>query len=380
MKRYLSLLVFVVLLTGCVSTEILPIEDHSHILSGEILGLQTHPLPTSDVLQVNNDMKDWVKKHTRASTNARARLRHLIQGLIDDGLLTLEYDENLTHTAIETFERRKGNCLSFSMLFVALARQADLNVTFQMVDIPPSFSSTGELVMLNNHINVLVRRIRSDSQFHQNHVVDFNTAEYDGNYDTRRVTDSYATALYHSNVGVEFMRNSDHTNAFLHFKKGIQLDHKVPGIWTNLGALYSQAGHHDHAIDAYLQALTLSPTYKSALVNLAGSLEALDRHDEADHYRNRSRFYQRLNPYFHYQNARKHYAEGKLDLALRDLGTAINIKDDEHQFYSLKGMIHLAMGEQDLASESYLEAMEKAQRAEASERYGNKLRVLRNES
>lgn len=87
----------------------------------------------------------------------------------------------------------------------------NLDVTFQMVDIPPSFRADGEMILLNNHINVLVRGVRSDVNFLQAYVVDFNTAEYNGNYDTRKVTDNYAIALYYSNVAVESMqaRNSE---------------------------------------------------------------------------------------------------------------------------------------------------------------------------
>ena len=51
------------------------------------------------------------------------------------------YDE-ITRTASETFRARRGNCLSFSNMFVAMARDVGLDVQFQEVEIPPDWTST----------------------------------------------------------------------------------------------------------------------------------------------------------------------------------------------------------------------------------------------
>ena len=54
------------------------------------------------------------------------RLAHYVFG--DDGL-ALEYDNEVTRTVAQVYQDRKANCLSFTLLFVALAREAGLDRT-----------------------------------------------------------------------------------------------------------------------------------------------------------------------------------------------------------------------------------------------------------
>jgi hypothetical protein len=115
------------------------------VLFGEVIDISG--IRTDGILALNDEMRNYVASKVKANQPARSRLKKLIRGMIEDGLLTLDYDPNLTYTAIETFQNRQGNCLSFSILFASLAREANLDVTFQMVDIPPSFRADGEIIL-----------------------------------------------------------------------------------------------------------------------------------------------------------------------------------------------------------------------------------------
>lgn len=296
--------------------------------------------------------------------------------MIDDGFLTLDYDPNLTYTAIETFENRRGNCLSFSILFAALAREANLDLTFQMVDIPPSFRADGELILLNNHINVLVTGVRRDSRHVGEYVVDFNTAEYNGNYHTRKVADNYAIALYFSNVAVESMQAGKSRKAFRYLKKGIETDPAIAGLWVNLGVLYSRNGHDDMAAQAYEQALRIQPSNKSALMNLTSVLHRLGREEEAAHYSRKVAYYRDRNPYYYYFKAQTAYRENELEDALAYVTKAIRLKRDEHQFYFLLGRIHYQMKEYELAAKDYKKARDMAENAQLISGYTRKIQAL----
>lgn len=349
------------------------------LLSGQVLFgevIDVSDLRTDEIMALNDDLRDYVASKVGDDRQARSRLRKLISGMIEDGLLTLEYDANRTYTAIETFETRQGNCLSFSILFFALAREADLDVTFQMVDIPPSFSADGESILLNNHINVLVRGVRSDVNFLRTYVVDFNTAEYNGNYDTRKVTDNYAIALYYSNVAVESMQAGDLREAFRYLKKGIESDPAIAGLWVNLGVLYSRYKQYNMAEQAYRQALSVQPSNKSALVNLSIALHHLGREEESEYYSKKVAYYRDRNPYYHYLQAQTAYQENELDAALVYLAEAIKLKKDEHQFYYLRGLIHYKMKEFDLAARDYEKARDTAERAQLISGYTRKLQAL----
>ena len=349
------------------------------LLSGEVLFgqvIDVSDIRADGILALNDEMRNFVAAKVGDDPQARSRLRKLVRGMIDDGLLTLDYDANLTYTATETFNSRHGNCLSFSLLFAALAREAGLDATFQMVDIPPSFRADGELILLNNHINLRIKGVRRDINFAGDYVVDFNTAEYNGNYDTRKVDDNYAIALYYSNVAVESMQAADWQTAFRYLKKGIETDPGIAGLWVNLGVLYSRNEQLDKAVRAYEQALSVQPSNRSALVNMASALHDLGREEEAEYFSKQVTYYRNRNPYYHYSLAQTAYQEQRTDDAIGHLAEAVKLKDDEHQFYFLRGLIYEQLEDYDFAARSYRKAKDTAEKADLVSGYTRKLQAL----
>lgn len=377
--KHVHLLVLGVWLAACTPLVVSAPDSTDDLLSGHALfgeSIDTSDINSDEILATNDDMRDYVAAKMKRNSPARSRLKSLIGGMIDDGLLTLDYDPNLTYTAIQTFQNRQGNCLSFSILFAALAREANLDVTFQIVDIPPSFRADGEMILLNNHINVLVEGVRSDVNFTRDYVVDFNSAEYNGNYDTRKVTDNYAVALYYSNLAVESMQDGNRRDAFRYLKKGIATDPDIAGLWVNLGVLYSRQEYYDLAVKAYRQALSIQPSNRSALVNLARAFDLLGREEESRFYSKKVAYYRDRNPYYHYGQAQTAYQRNEFDDALANVAEAIRLKDDEHQFYYLRGLVYHQMKEYTLAARNYEKARDTAEKAQLVAGYTRKLKAL----
>lgn len=333
-------------------------------------------LPDEDVLALDDEMRAYAHAKVGDLPQPGARLRALLKGMIEDGLLDLDYEPNLTSTARETFHRRQGNCLSFSNLFVALAREVDLDVSFQMVDIPPAWLHSGEMMMLNNHINILIKGIRYGARYRRDHVVDFNSEEFNGNYATRVVGDEYAFALYYSNKAVEAMQRADNRSALIYLTKGINAKADIAGLWVNLGALYSSNGLYNHAQAAYHKALSIKPSNKSALVNLARLHKHLGNTELAEYYDKRVHYYLLRNPYYHYFLAKKAYGEEKYAQAIAELKLAFKLKDDEHQFYYLRGLIYFKTGEPSLARKSIATASDYAIYEKLKKTYMRKIAAI----
>ena len=121
--------------------------------------------------------------------------------MVTSGLMSIDYDDSATKTALQTFHDRVGNCMSFTSLFVVLAREAGLQVTFQKVAVPPIWQADSDLIILNDHVNALVRQ-----KFEKRVVVDFNATELKANYETEPVSDTYAQALYFNNIAMDALR------------------------------------------------------------------------------------------------------------------------------------------------------------------------------
>jgi Flp pilus assembly protein TadD len=325
------------------------------LLSGAVFGWNPASVPLSsrdEAFGLDDDMRAFVASVSTGDTDTR--VNGLLDGMRDGGLLSLHYTDDFTRTASGTFHDRVGNCLSFTMLFVALARAAGLDARFQVVDVPPTWSDDLGLIAVGSHVNALVDS--PDRTF----VVDFNDAFFRETYPTRIVSDDYATALYYNNLGAEALGRRDNEVSFALLREAVRAYPDMPAAWVNLGVLYLRLKQLDYAESSFLRALETDPREQSAFSNLESVYKALGHSDLAARYGAQIRHYRDINPYYHYAVARAAFAEKRYDDALASLRAAIRLKADDDEFYLLQGQTLAALGREDRAGESFARAKELA--------------------
>ncbi len=333
---------------------------------GEPIGIDP-----DEILGLDDDMRAAVHEWVGDRQLARTRLRKLLGGMIDSGLLSLVYRQTKTKTARETYRTREGNCLAFTNLFVALGREAGLDVSFQVVDVPPFWYADSDTVVLATHVNVAVRTGRNDVT-----VVDFNLPEYQGDYEMYEVSDAYAFALYYNNIGMEALSNADLDRAFAYLRAALDADASIAGIWVNLGVLYGRKGAAEQAESAYAHALVIDPGNRSAMTNLVYLYRHDGRNALADLYAGRVQRYQNRNPYYYFINAEQAHASGDTASALPLVERAIRMKRSEHRFHSLKADILAASGKRDAALAALRTARKLASIPAMIQRYDKQISAL----
>lgn len=344
MTRTALLLLLTLLLASCTATVAREASggiSREQVLAGEPLlaGDAAPPLPEVDILALDQPMRDFLDRHVDRRANGHLRLQQLVYAVIDKGSFGLNYSE-ATRTAAATFAARDGNCLSFTNMFVAMARAVGLAVRYQQIDIPPDWEQRGELFVLNRHINVLV-----DLGPAAQKVVDFNIADFKSSYDRHAVSDQRAEAHYYSNMGAEKFQAGDLRAAFLYLRRGLQADDSFSPLWTNLGTVYLRAGALAHAEASYLQALRQDGSDMVAISNLARLYERRGDSARATQYRELAQRHRNNNPWYRYQQARAAFFARDYDKALEDLDFAIRRKPEEDSFHFLRGMVHLQLGD-----------------------------------
>ena len=356
LRTTLLVLVTAVALLGCAAPRVRPaaISD-ADLLSGDLFGSSSPstPLPSrDDAFGLDDDMRAFVA--SVAAGDTKTRMNGLLDGMRDGGFLSLRYANDFTRTASGTFHDRVGNCLSFTMLFVGLARAAGLDARYQVVEVPPTWTDDLGLVAVGEHINALV--VVSD----RGSVVDFNDASFRETYPTRVVSDDYAAALYYTNLGAEALGRQDYEASFALLREAVGTHADLAAAWVNLGVLYLRVERLDYAESAFLRALQTDPREQSAFSNLESVYSALGNSDLAARYGAQIRRYRDINPYYHYAAAQGAFNEKRYEDALASLRTAIRLKGDEDEFYSLQGEALVALGRKEQASESFARAKELA--------------------
>jgi Flp pilus assembly protein TadD len=298
-------------------------------------------------------------------------LRELLRVLLHDAGFVIEYQER-TYTAAETFRLRRANCLAFTNLFVALAREAGLTVHFQEVDVPPDWSRSGDLLIQNRHINTLV-----DIGNQREQIVDFNMDDFRVSYARHAISDERARAHYYSNVGVERMEAGETVRALENFRAAIAADPQFIPAWINLGALYQRAKQLDWAEAAWRHALEVAPREYVAMSNLERLYRATGRLSEADEFRGRIEQHRQQNPYYRYQLAQAAFVASNYGDAIAHLRFAISRKANEDRFYALLGLAYLRRGDATSAQRWMARAEEVAGDETLKHTYHSKLELLR---
>ncbi len=363
------------LLAGCAAQihTVPPTITPAMLVAGQPLtgGAEPPPLPDVDILGVDPGMRRFVAERVAPDGSSRRRLRELLRVLIQDEGIVIEYSER-TYTAAETFQLRRANCLAFTNLFVALAREAGLSVHFQEVEVPPDWSLSGGLLIQNRHMNT-----RVDVGGRGEQVVDFNMADFRASYARRVISDERARAHYYSNVGVERMEAGEPLLALLNFRKAIAADPQFVPAWINLGALYQRARQPDWAEAAWRHALDVAPRELVALSNLERLYRAEGRFPEADALRGRIEQHRRQNPYYRYQLAEAAFAAANYDDTITHLRFAISHKKNEDRFYALLGLAYLRRGDATSAQRWMARAEAVAGDETLKDAYHSKLELLR---
>ncbi|TDG15870.1 hypothetical protein E2F43_06495 [Seongchinamella unica] len=326
-------------------------------------------LPSVDLLAVNEEMREFLREQVPEDASRQRKVKLILQAILDDGL-QLDYNSFKTLTAEQAFYQRQGNCLSFTNLFVALAREAGLDVEYQEVDVPPSWDRWGNNHLYNRHINARVRL-----PFKGDQAVDFNMRDFDVEYTRKRVSDQYARALYHNNMAVYWLGEQQLDQAYLSIREAISLHPGTAFFWTNLGTVHSRIGDAARAEAAWLEAVRLAEE-PSAMSNLARFYERHDKPQLAGYYADAVEGYRRKNPYYLYSQAEQAYEMGEYEEALSLLRRAVKIRDDEHEFYRLMGFSQLYLGDEAAALDSFEQAEAVADNEIDRHRYNQKQRLM----
>jgi len=288
-------------------------------------------VPEADVLALSPEMRTFIAVHVDRRGSDALKLHQLVTAIMDPRTFGVTYDE----------VTRRGNCLSFSNMFVAMARDVGLNVEFQEVDVPPDWTVDKDTFVFNRHIDVFVNLGADGTR-----VVDFNIADFKASYEMRTISDAMALAQFYNNVGVERMLAGDRAAAVACFRTAItDAGSGFSSAWTNLGTLYLRNGHPAHAEAAYLQALDVNDSDLVAMSDLAHLYEREGDLERAAAYRKKVARHRWLNPYYRFELARRAYAAQHYDEAIAHLKYATRERPKEDRFWHLLGLCYLGKGD-----------------------------------
>ena len=342
MKCTLGLLFIMTALAGCATNQTtrVDLEPHqqadwmSHILEYERSIKASDPIHLDNLFEISDEVKQKLHQEF-IQRNKHQRAKALAEWILDESGLEVEYDVDANLPPRHVLVERRANCLSFTMLLVTLARELDVELQYNDVDIPNTWDLNEENeVVFYRHVNAVYKTPRLAQVF------DLAMDEYDSAFPQRVISERSAAAMLHSNWGIEALRREDYKQAAHHAKLSVSLDPNNSYLWINLGVITKRSGDLDVAEKIFKTALEINDFNSFASSNLERLYRQMGKHRLAEKFRKRAMKARANNPYYQYDLAKLNFKSKNFRAARKSINQAIRLHDQDPKFFELRSRLN----------------------------------------
>ncbi len=293
------------------------------------VGVDASAAPSpEDVLLIPPALATLLHDRVIARASGREdRLQRLVEMIFDRNGMDLQYDADATYTIAETWQHRRANCLSFTLLFVTLARASGIQARVQEVERVASWYQDAGALYSIGHVNAGIE-VNGRS----------GTVDLDRNvlYDRqgpRPISDARALAHFYNNRGAAYLESGMVVPARTAFDAALRQDPAFTAALNKLGVLEARQGHLQQARGHYLAALRISPRHAPTLANASALLLRLGDAQQAARLQQRLQNERQGDPFVQYMLGSQAERQGDLPRAIRSYRRAVRLYDSAHQFH-----------------------------------------------
>lgn len=331
------------------------------------------PLPQPEqIMQIPPALQAQLHdKVIRAANSPEQRLHRLVEFVFLPSGLNLQYAPDATLTVAETYTQRRANCLSFTLLFVALARAAGLDARVQEVGQVVTWYQDQGVIYNAGHVNV---GLRLDGRT--------GTLDLDQNvlYDRRgprTISDQRAFAHFYNNRGAELMAAEDPADARASYQKALQMDPRFAATWNNLGVLDLRQADITAAKHDFDTALSIAPNHAPTLANASAFYLRLGDNHSAALLDTRLQHAQRSDPFYQFMQGAAAERAGDYTTAVTAYRHAVRLYGNAHQFHFGLARVYFLSGDNRRAERELEQAQKLGGSDQARALYQAKLDSLR---
>lgn len=267
--------------------------------------------------EISEEAQERLRGALHWSRDASDRRRQILDFLIMKSGLAVQYNPRTTQTAQEVFERRTGNCLSLTSLYVGFARLAGLDAVYVHVTEIDRFSMSREshregTVIHSSHICAGVRDGMNLT------LIDFAPGPTRQYHAFTVIDDVTAVAHYYNNLAYETGFFATDLDAPTREARELELYEMACRVkpdffqaYNNIGALYRRRGDAGLALEYYQKAMDINPQFPEAYSNRASIFISQGKFEDAVAELLKSIRHNDDNPYIHHDLGQLYYAQGR---------------------------------------------------------------------
>lgn len=321
------------------------------------------------------DFMAYFNRPTRRDTPAFERVYSYLQDITMD----FHY-QGETFTAEQALSNTSGNCLSLAILTTALAKLADVETGYQLVDTAPVFESHGNIVYKGQHVRTkLFPPVAEDTEglfFVRRSGVLIDYFPTEGTRFVGNISENEYIAMFYNNLASEAIAREDYERAFWLLVKTLELTPDDPGALNSMAVIHRRVGDVEAAEQIYLYGIAYLDDKVSLLRNYRVLLEQQGRHDEVTDINRKLAQIEAPNPFDWMHAGHAAFSEGDFQDALRFYRKAAKIAPYLHESYAGMAKAYYMIGDHKGAEMAFQNAVERSQRLSTRSMYEAKLVAL----
>ncbi len=286
------------------------------------------PPTPEQILAIPPELQTLLKQRVIAPVYSREqRVQRLVHLIFDEDAMHLSYDPYATQTLTETWQNRRANCLSFTLLFVTLARAAGIDARVQEVAQVVTWHEDQGAIYNIGHVNA---GVNLDGRIA---VVDLDRNVLYDRYGPQQIDPPRALAHFYNNRGAMHMSEGNLVQARAYFQAALAQEPDFVAGWNNLGVLDARSGNLADAERDYRTALRIKPRNAASLTNASALYRRLGDTRQAGLLARRLQQVQHSDPFVQFRLGNE--AEQRHDYtdAIRAYRRAISLYSTAHQFH-----------------------------------------------
>jgi tetratricopeptide (TPR) repeat protein len=282
---------------------------------------------------------------------ALARTDRLVTLIFGPKRDRFQYESGHTSTATESWRRRRGDCISLTVLAYAAARALRLDARIQEVETPALYVRSHGFELVNHHVNLIVDIPPSPEHAGRRRMtIDFDPDGLPG-LSGRVLSQAAVVARVYSNLAAESLTAGQPRPAYAYLKAAILADPAHAASYANLAVLYRREGFDAAAEQLLRSAIALDDQPETAMHALLDLLQGQGRTAEAQQVAQALRTRQEADPHYWIQLGSQRLAEGRPAEAVRALERAQALSDGFSEVHRQLITAYLQLGKREKARE-----------------------------
>jgi len=344
MKNFASLLLCF-LLAACVSEPVVLPEKQQNLFNDALFAPPSERIDVDDIFALDAGMQSFLDNEVARKEMMDGKVMALANALYSPGHRKFAYDAVQTHNAADVFRLRSGNCLSYTIMTAAFAKQMHVPVQFHAVSFGEVWDRNQNIEFKIGHVNLTLGNTSSANNGREPaKLIDFGSFENASGEILEDIGEDVIVAMYLNNRAAEALAKDKLDDAYWWVRAAMVYTPSYLSAYNTMGVIYSRHHNLAQAEQVFRRVLEREPDNLLAMSNQVQVLAKLGRTEESSKLADRLAEIQPNPPYYFFNLGlaamREHnYVEARLEFKKE-----VNRASYNHQFHFWLALANYYLG------------------------------------